>query len=58
MLVGEEVGDGSLQYSVFPTVQRNLLHKKEQYKYLVLLCGSVEPLHSFQADRLEEIVKC
>lgn len=58
MLVGEEVWDGSLQYSVFPTVQRNVLPMKEQYKYLAVLCVSVEPLHSSQAHRLEEMVKC
>lgn len=33
----------------FPTVQRNILH---------LLGVSVEPLHSSQADRLEEVVTC
>lgn len=37
--------------------QRNILHKKDQCKYLVLLSVSVEPLHSSQADRLEEMLK-
>lgn len=57
MVVRKELWDGSLQCSVFPTVQRNILHKKEQYKYFVLLCVSVEPLRSSQADRSEEIMK-